>query len=253
MADRPRDDAWWIASDGKWYPPNLQPDLSAAHVVDAQSPRALVGSAVVPRLLTRIATGALVATSITFVVAAFLGLQYGTALRSASVSDESRASAEEVFLGWSSLAVFAMVVTGALILVWTFRTSKAFDARGATNRRWNRGWTIGSWFIPLASFVLPKLVFNELEMISQVPFVRDEIGDQWKEESHSAVGDLWWLLWVVGLFLFQATQMLLTDPAVDAGTVDIATSLSGLAHAILAAAGVALVVVMWRIESTSRE
>jgi hypothetical protein len=96
-------------------------------------------------------------------------------------------------------------------------------------------------------------VFNELEKISQVPFVRDEIGDQWKEESHSAVGDLWWLLWVVGLFLFQATQMLLTDPAVDAGTVDIATSLSGLAHAILAAAGVALVVVMWRIESTSRE
>jgi hypothetical protein len=252
MADRPRDDAWWIASDGKWYPPNLQPDFSAAPVVDAQSSPAPVGSIVVPRLLTRIATGALIATSITFVVAAFFGLQYGTALRSNSVSDLSRASAEAVFLGWSSLAVFAMVVTGALILVWTFRTSKAFDARGAANRRWNRGWTIGAWFIPLASFVLPKLVFNELEKISQVPFVRDEIGNEWKEESHSAVGDLWWLLWVVGLFLFQATQVFLTDPTVDAGTVDIATSLSGLAHAILAAAGVALVVVMWRIEATSR-
>ena len=252
MADRPRDDTWWIASDGKWYPSTLQPDSSVAPVVDVESPMAVVASAVVPRVLTRIASGALVATSIMFVAAAFFGLQYGTALRSASVSDESRASAEDVFLGWSSLALFALVVTGVLILVWTFRTSKAFDARGATNRRWNRWWTIGAWFIPLASFVLPKLVFNELEKISRVPFAGDAIGDQWKEESHSAVGDLWWLLWVVGLSMLQATQMLLTDPTVDAGTVDVVTSLSGVAHAVLAAAGIALVVVMRRIESTSR-
>jgi hypothetical protein len=252
MADRPRDDTWWIASDGKWYPPNLEPDSSVAPVVDVQSPMTPAASAVVPRVLTRIAAGALVATSITFVVAAFFGLQYGTALRSTSVSDESRTSAEEVFLGWSSFALFAMVATGVLILVWTFRTSKAFDARGATNRRWNRGWTIGAWFIPLASFVLPKLVFNELERISKIPFFSDAIGDQWKRESHSAVGDLWWLLWVVGLFLLQATQLLLTDPTVDAGTVDVATSLSSLAHAILAAAGIALVVVMRRVESSSR-
>lgn len=251
MADRPRDDTWWIASDGKWYPSTLQPGSSVAPVVDVQSPMAVVASAVVPRVLTRIASGALVATSIMFVVAAFFGFQYGTALRSASVSRESRASAEDVFLGWSSFALFAMVATGVLILVWTFRTSKAFDARGATNRRWNRWWTIGAWFIPLASFVLPKLVFNELERISRVPFVGDEIGDQWKEESHSSIGDLWWLLWVVGLFMLQATQMLLTDPTVDAGTVDVVTSLSSVAHAFLAAAGIALVVVMRRIESTS--
>ncbi|MCL1588247.1 MAG: DUF4328 domain-containing protein, partial [Actinomycetia bacterium] len=150
MADRPRDDTWWIASDGKWYPSTLQPGSSVAPVVDVQSPMAVVASAVVPRVLTRIASGALVATSIMFVVAAFFGFQYGTALRSASVSRESRASAEDVFLGWSSFALFAMVATGVLILVWTFRTSKAFDARGATNRRWNRWWTIGAWFIPLA-------------------------------------------------------------------------------------------------------
>jgi hypothetical protein len=252
MADRPRDDTWWIASDGKWYPPNLQPDPSVAPVVDVRSPAAPARSAVVPRLLTRITAGGLIATSITFMVAAFFGLEYGTALRSPSVSNESRASAEDLFLGWSSFALFAMVATGVLVLAWTFRTSKAFDARGATNRRWNRGWTIGSWFIPLASFVLPKLVFSELEKISRVPFADDEIGDQWKEESHSAVGDLWWLLWVVGLFLLQATQMFLSDPTVDAGTLDVATSLSGVAHAVLAAAGIALVVVMRLIESSSR-
>ena len=54
------------------------------------------------------------------------------------------------------------------------------------------------------------------------------------------------------MFMLQATKMLLTDPTVGAGTVDVAISLSSVAHIVLAAAGVALVVVMRRIESTSR-
>jgi hypothetical protein len=145
-----------------------------------------------------------------------------------------------------------MVVTGVVVLVWTFQMSKAFDARGAADRRWRGWWTIGSWFIPIATFVLPKLVFNELEKISQVPYTGDDIGDRWKGETRSAVGDLWWLLWVAGMFMYQVTQVYLTDPAVNAGTIAVASSLSGVAHAVLAAAGVALVVVVRRIDSESR-
>jgi hypothetical protein len=161
-------------------------------------------------------------------------------------------SAEDLFLGWSSFALFAMVVTGVLVLIWTYQTSKAFDARGPTGRKWRGAWTIGSWFIPFASFVLPKLVFNELERISQAPFTDDPIGDRWKSETRSGISDLWWLLWVAGLFMFQSTQVFLTDPSVDEGTIAVATSLSGVAHGLLAAAGVSLVVVVRRIEAVSR-
>jgi len=196
---------------------------------------------------------ALVITSGAFAVAAVFGLQYGSALRSGATSDPQQVSVEGLYLGWSSFALFAMVVTGVFVLVWTFQTSKVFDARGASGRRWRGAWTIGSWFIPLASFVLPRFVLSELEKISQVPFDGGDIGERWKEEPRSTVGDLWWLLWVSGLFMYQSTQVFLTDPSVDPGTIAVATSLAGAAHVVLAAAGVALVVVVRRIEAASQQ
>jgi hypothetical protein len=257
MADRPRDDTWWIASDGKWYPPTLQPETANVPagtddidgITDGPS---TTGSTSVPTVLTRIVSAALLASSAAFAVAAVFGLRFGSALGSTSTSDRSRTAVEDLFLGWSSLALFAMVVTGAVVLVWTFQTSRAFDARGASGRRWRGAWTIGAWFIPFASFVLPKLVYNELEKISQVPFTGADIGTRWKEEQRSTLSDLWWLLWVAGLFMYQSTQVFMSDPAVDPGTVAVATSLSGAAHLVLAAAGVALVVVIRRIDSASR-
>jgi len=253
MADRPRDNTWWIASDGKWYPPTLQPEADVGPSSVIESSRDANTSTAVPRVLTLVVTTSLAATAAAFAFGAFFGLRYGSALGSASASAQDRASAEEVFLGWSSLALVMMALTGGAVLAWTYQTSRAFDARGASGRRWRGWWTIGAWFVPLASLILPKLVFNELEKISQVPFDGEEIGDRWKGETRSTVADLWWLLWVAGLFMYQSTQMFLTDPAVDPGTIAVASSLSGVAHAVLAAAGASLAVVVRRIYSASLE
>lgn len=252
MADRPRDDTWWIASDGKWYPSTLQPDASAESVAEMDSGPNASGSTAVPRTLTLVVTTTLIAASAAFAVAGFLGLRYGSALSSASLSPEAQASAEELFLGWSSFALLAMVVSGGALLVWTYQISKAFDARGASGRRWRGWWTIGAWFIPLASFLLPRLVFNEIEKIAQVPFFGDDIGERWKAEQRSGIGDLWWLLWVSGLLMYQSTELFLTDRSIDSGNIAVVSSLSGVAHFVLAAAGIALVVVVRRIEAASR-
>jgi len=252
MADRPRDDTWWIASDGKWYPPTLQPDPDVEPEVVPERATISRRSTDVPALLTRFVLGSLTVTSAAFAVAAFFGIRYGSALRRVSISALDTTAAEGQFLGWSSFALFTLAATGVVVLAWTFQTSRALDARSPAGRRWRGGWTIGAWFIPLASFVLPKLVFNELEKIAQVPHAGDEIGEKWKDESRTAVGDLWWLLWVTGLFALQMTQVLVTDPSVDEGTLAVATSISGIAHAVLAGAGVALYIVIRRIERTSR-
>jgi hypothetical protein len=256
MADRPRDNTWWIASDGKWYPPTLQPEINPdagiAPRADVVPEMSHTESTAIPQVLTRVVSAALVMSSAAFVVAAFFGFRYGAALGSAAVSAEDLASAEEVSLGWSSFSLFALVVTGIGVLVWAYQTSKAFDARGTSGRRWRGWWTVGGWFVPIASFILPRLGFNELEKISQVPFTGDDIGDRWKGETRSAIGDLWWLLWVTGLFLYQSTQVFLTDPSVDSGTIATAASLSGVAHVVLAAAGAALVIVVRRIDSASQ-
>jgi hypothetical protein len=252
MADRPRDDTWWIASDGKWYPSTLQPDASAKPVAEVDSGPNASGSTAVSRALTLVVTTSLVAASAAFAVAGFFALLYGSALSSASSSAQDQAAAEEVFLGWSSFALLAMVVSGGAVLAWTYQTSRAFDARGANGRRWRGWWTIGAWFIPFASFVLPRLVFNEIGKIAQVPFFGDDIGERWKAEPRSTIGDLWWLLWVSGLLMYQATELFLTDASIDVGNLAVASSLSGVAHFVLAAAGIVLVVVVRRIESASR-
>lgn len=252
MADRPRDDTWWIASDGKWYPPSLQPDSSVAQrdirasTVNESAPTA------VPGVLTRVLTAALVATSAVFGVASIFGLLYWESLRSGSEPTSPGTSAEDTFLGWSSFALLAMVLTGVIVLTWTFQTSRAFDARGSAGRRWRGAWTIGGWFIPFASFIIPKFVFNELEKISVVAYTGEDIGERWKEGTRSSVGDLWWLTWVAGLFMYQGAEVFLADAAVEADVVAMATLASAAAHAVLAGAGVALVFVLRRIEAASR-
>ncbi len=255
MADRPRDDTWWLASDDKWYPPTLRPDPEAeARTLDGAGhtarPRS-EGDAAVSALLTRALTVVVGTASAGFAVAAVAGFRYGSVLASATATSDEEMAAESLFLGWSSIALLAMAVGGILALMWAFQTSRAFDVRGASGRKWRGGWTIGAWFVPIASLVLPRLVFSELERISQVPFVGDPIGERWKQEQRFTLGDLWWLLWIVGLFIFELTQMIIAEPRLDDHALSIATWLSGGSHAVLAAAGTAFAFVVRRIAASA--
>ena len=192
-------------------------------------------------------------TSVVFVAAAYFSLQYATALRSISASVEELDSIELAYLGWSSMSLMGLLITGLTVIIWTFQTSKSLDARSPVGRRWRGGWAIGSWFVPFASFVLPKLVFNELEKTARTPYSGDPVGAAWKRQSRSGLGDLWWLLWVSGLVMLQATQIMLSDPLADDGALAVMASLSAVAHALVAGAGVAMMLVVRRIERASRK
>ena len=52
--------------------------------------------------------------------------------------------------------------------------------------RWQRGWTIGSWFVPLADFVLPALVVANVA----------DASSGWRRSSRRFV-TLWWLLFLI--------------------------------------------------------
>jgi hypothetical protein len=192
-------------------------------------------------------------TSVVFVAAAYFSLRYATALRSISTSAEEHDSIELAYLGWSSMSLMGLMTTGLIVIIWTFQTSKSLDARSPVERRWRGGWTIGSWFVPFASFVLPKLVFNELEKTARTPYTGTPVGSAWKRQSRSGLGDLWWLLWVSGLVMLQATQIMLSDPLADDGALAVMASLSAVAYALLAGAGVAMMLVVRRIELASRK
>ncbi|MDK1025947.1 MAG: DUF4328 domain-containing protein [Actinomycetota bacterium] len=252
MADRPREDDWWLASDGKWYPPNLGPGVEAARIQERQDS----GTAIRPTLTTALSIALAVASAV-LLVAAYSALQYASALQkfTGSLSDqeiESLASVELVWASWSAVALFLLVFTGVLVIVWTNTTSRSFDNRGPIGRRWRGGWTIGAWLIPLANLVIPKLMFNEIEKIAQVPYRGVPIGEEWRMRQRSQLGDLWWLLWIGGAIPSQLIQAVIGDPVGDAGRLAVVLNINSLTHALFAGAGISLAFLVRRIERFSR-
>lgn len=255
MADRPRADDWWLASDGRWYPPELHPGASAPTAeaeegVTAGVARSAEGTAI-SRGLTYAVTLSLMLTSSLFIVSAFFAFRVADDLRTDGgeviTGLDDLTSNEAAFTGWLAVGILAFVVTGILTIVWTWRASAAFDRRGPTGRRWRGGWTIGAWLIPFANLVLPKLVFNELERLARTPATGDPIGESWSDQPRSTLGDLWWALWVAGVLVNQLSAVLSGD--VDATDAEFATALSvnAIGLSLLAAAGIAFLFVLRRI------
>lgn len=251
MADRPRSDDWWLASDGRWYPPDLDPSEDAAISPDQQDH----GSAISPTF-TRVVSIALSFASVILAATAYAGLRYASALQkyAGELSDaeaEALALIELTWAGWTAVGLLALILTGVLVIGWTYSASRALDKRGPIGRRWRGHWTIGSWLIPFGNLILPKLVFNEIERIAQVPYEHVPIGEQWRTYPRSQHGDLWWLLWIGGLIPSQLIQIMIGNPAGDAGRLAIMVNISSFTFALFAGAGIALASLVRRIERSS--
>ena len=252
MGDRPRHGDWWLASDGKWYPPELSPSEEAV----APTPERSEQSGPVHRLTTVLATS-LSVTSALFGGAAYWALRYGSALKefSGDISDfdrESLAPTELAWAGWTAFALLMLAASGVLLIVWAFRVSKILDFREPEGRRWRGWWVIGGWFIPFANLVLPKLMFNELERVAQVPVDGLPVGDRWRAFSQSRLSDAWWFLWLAGVLPSQIVQLSVGDPGRDAARLSTIVNASAFSYVMFVGAGLLLAMLVRRIEQLLR-
>ena len=78
MADRPRNDDWWLASDGKWYPPELRSDADGGGTSPMGTDDA---SRVISAALTNATSMAVALSSSLFIVAAFFGFRVAADIR----------------------------------------------------------------------------------------------------------------------------------------------------------------------------
>jgi hypothetical protein len=253
MADRPRGDDWWLASDGKWYPPELssQPLAYQGDVDTGADPTTEIS----PGLTTAVSVLVGIASGL-MVVVAFFGFRYASELSDlgADASSVTRdpTPSEIAFAGWLLLAGLVLVAAAVTSLVWVFTASRAGDARGATTRSWRGGWAVGVWFIPLANLVLPKLLFNELERIFQVPFRGVPIEDSWRQESRTQLADLWWALWVAGSVVSLSSWFLSPSDVTSGEALGSSVTLTSITLVLTAVAGVLFALVVRRIEVFSR-
>lgn len=250
MADRSRGDGWWEASDGKWYPLELLdsplPEWSAA----VRAPEAVVvRDTSVPSSLSLAAGAAVLVSATAHASVALAGLNLVSAMSAntgPSFVDDLPVNRTEYGI-WALATLFsllALVVAAVLVMIWLFRFSKALDARGANGRTWSSGWTIGSWFIPLANLVIPRLVVGEMERIANVPYRNEFVGESWKRYRRSAVGDLWWLLWVSGNVVATFGEFGRIFGPDDDGRFAALLAVTSIGYVMMAVGGAALFVVI---------
>lgn len=139
------------------------------------------------------------------------------------------------FLG--SIIYFATWSSGILFVIWLYQAYRSAESRGATGRRWGPGWAIGGWFIPLANAVIPKLVMNEIDRMSNPDAGKPPINERWKRLPRMRSSDLWWFLLLGGTALFWiGSEVYYSTPAFDTSATGTGYLLIAISQGVLALA-----------------
>ncbi len=83
-----------------------------------------------------------------------------------------------------------------LLIIWLFRAAKNNEALGRQNPRLSAGWAIGGWFIPLANFVIPFIIMDDVWRGSDPSIPRGD--PNWRRSS--TLGAIW--AWLVTAVIF---------------------------------------------------
>ena len=99
----------------------------------------------------------------------------------------------------------ARILGAIACITWTYRAYQNVDAVAPGTRRFDLGWAIGGWFVPIMAIWRPKEVFNDI----------------WRAggtRSSVALATVWWLLWILMTPLYWVANLGLrrrADPGDD--------------------------------------
>lgn len=230
MSETRVDSDWWLASDGKWYPPESVPspplppaskpstDAGAGRVTIAYAAPSShgVSSTLSTWLKTLMCVGSVgsAATSVLQFAAldsfnAFLK-SFGPAETSARFDRWDGWDRGATLVGHAFLLLW--IVTFVVLVVWMFQAHKATQLLWTGRRRWRIGWTLGGWFVPLAQFVIPKLVLNEIERIAMARRSTTVLSAPAHPTRIMTSGWVWWVLLSVGLLAGGAVRRQVASP-----------------------------------------
>jgi hypothetical protein len=94
---------------------------------------------------------------------------------------------ENTSVVFTAVDYLVLAVTAGFFIAWLWQAwGNAAVIVAPRTMRWQRGWTIGSWFVPLADFVLPALVVVNV----------CDASSGWRRSSRRFVA-LWWVLFLI--------------------------------------------------------
>ncbi|MFD7757733.1 DUF4328 domain-containing protein [Streptomyces sp. NPDC059757] len=148
----------------------------------------------VPRAMTTVVMAALGVCVL--VNAALLIAQ----LRFFRAADGSYAAVQrEMWVGnLTGMRLLTFLVTGIVFLRWLWQMRVNAEALAPRGHRMKRGWTTGAWLVPVACFILPKRIINDIWAASSPPD---------RPRRTDALLTSWWLLFVAAqLLAFPSTS-----------------------------------------------
>ena len=159
----------------------------------------------------------------------------------------TRAQDADDFVNASSV-IFGLIqlVIVVLFIIWMFRAAKNNEALGRTGARFTPGWSIGAWFIPLANFVIPVLIIQDLWRGSERETRRGDAG--WRTASGSALVGFWWTAWVVSAVL----RFTNSGSGLDSGSLDDIETSNTIALVGVVVGGVAAILALLVVRALSR-
>jgi hypothetical protein len=86
------------------------------------------------------------------------------------------------------------LMAGLVFLVWVYRANRNARDLGADGMRYGPGWSVGWFFVPIASLFMPYLVMREIWKASS-----PSANGQWRRTSVSPILGVWW-----GVMAFHA-------------------------------------------------
>ncbi|MFC9898032.1 DUF4328 domain-containing protein [Nocardia sp. NPDC127579] len=144
-------------------------------------------------------------------------------------------------LGWLA----TLLVAGLLLLFWLWRARANAELLCTARHRFGRGWVIGAWFTPAASFVLPPIIVSDIVRASDpaTPANRPTL----QGVPGGGLVWAWWAVWALAwpALVFERTRFMTTndrysdiESAADAWTAwamsyTVMTALFALAAALL--------------------
>lgn len=109
-----------------------------------------------------------------------------------------------------SLLGLATIVIGILTITWWYQAYLAVQRVEVAGRAWSPGWAIGGWFIPIANYVIPKLVLNEIDRVSAAAEEGAGSGDSaWRRRRLLGTANWWWAAWVAANVLSSVSLVLM--------------------------------------------
>ncbi len=126
-------------------------------------------------------------------------------------------SASSVAGAMRGLQVLAIFAAAPLLVWWAYRGTKNLAAIGTETLDIRPAWSIAWWFIPVANFVQPARVLNQLWKASH-PDLPLRPTDDWRHRSEDFLTVAWWpacvaLYFAWNVVLYQWDSRDLDDPA----------------------------------------